>query len=503
MNARHSDRLAHGDTVWRLTYDVNFRPAKSGTGIRAALPYSTQHNRVFRETFLYPESSMYLVRNRRTQGREAIAVALAGSNPSRFVADFDIHVSPRHRWSPQAPDEELTTAERKHYLQAEKAVQIDSSPVTDFLSALAEHTITKSEILERIFEYCSEDLASDPDNGPLDAAGALQKGAAGTLGRARAMVALCRASQLPARLVSGFVLDNEQQPRPHVWVEAYMSKQWIPYDPENGCSRDLPPTYLPVRRDDSEVIKAFDTADFHAKFSVQRLHPPFDILVAQQGRWLDIFHLTRLAPSMQRMLALLLLFPLGALITTIFRNLIGIQTFGTFTPSLLALSLVHADWRTGLMVFVVVMGIGLAGRALLNQLRLLTVARLSVVITLVVLSLTMAVSALDYLRWSPAAQTVLLPMVIMTMTIERFHISSEEDGLRCALKILAGTFVVAFCSFMVLRLEGLGRLALSFPEGEFFVIAALILIGRYAGYRLTELWRFRDIGKAPYSEDVK
>jgi hypothetical protein len=31
------------------------------------------------------------------------------------------------------------------------------------------------------------------------------------------------------------------------------------------------------------------------------------------------------------------------------------------------------------------------------------------------------------------------------------------------------------------------------PEAHFFTIALFILLGRYAGYRLTELWRFRDL----------
>jgi hypothetical protein len=154
-------------------------------------------------------------------------------------------------------------------------------------------------------------------------------------------------------------------------------------------------------------------------------------------------------------------------------------------------------------VLIVVMAVGLAGRAVLDRLRLLLVARLSVVVTLVVLSLAFAVSVLDYYRLTPAAQTVLLPMVIMTMTIERFYVSSEEDGLPYALMVLAGTFAVALCCFVVLRWEKLGALLLRFPEGELFIVAALILLGRYTGYRLTDLWRFRDIARDSHPEDVR
>jgi len=37
----------------------------------------------------------------------------------------------------------------------------------------------------------------------------------------------------------------------------------------------------------------------------------------------------------------------------------------------------------------------------------------------------------------------------------------------------------------------LGHLVFVFPELLLIVLAANLLLGRYTGYRLTELWRFR------------
>jgi hypothetical protein len=45
----------------------------------------------------------------------------------------------------------------------------------------------------------------------------------------------------------------------------------------------------------------------------------------------------------------------------------------------------------------------------------------------------------------------------------------------------------------VLAWERVGEFILIYPEFHFLTIAVFILIGRYAGYRLTELWRFRDL----------
>jgi hypothetical protein len=88
---------------------------------------------------------------------------------------------------------------------------------------------------------------------------------------------------------------------------------------------------------------------------------------------------------------------------------------------------------------------------------------------------------------------VLLPMVIMTMTVERFFLTMEEDSLRFAFQLLAGTLAVACCCYLVLRWDAVGRWILIYPEFHFFTIAILIMLGRYSGYRLTELWRFSDL----------
>jgi hypothetical protein len=123
------------------------------------------------------------------------------------------------------------------------------------------------------------------------------------------------------------------------------------------------------------------------------------------------------------------------------------------------------------------------------------VPRLSVILTLVAVCIAFAVSLMEYLELTKSSQAVLLPMVICTMTVERFFLTSEEDSVRFALQLLAGTVVVGACCYLVLRWQAIGQFLLSFPEVHLFTVAALVLLGRYTGYRLTELWRFRDFAR--------
>jgi hypothetical protein len=198
---------------------------------------------------------------------------------------------------------------------------------------------------------------------------------------------------------------------------------------------------------------------------------------------------------MHEVIKLMLLLPLAAMITAIFRNVIGIQTFGTFSPALLALSFIYAAWGTGLVILTVVICSGLFGRTFLERLHLLMVPRLSVILTAVILFIAFGVSFLDHVGVTPSAQAVLLPMVILTNMIERVYVTKEEDGSVFAMQLAVGTIIVSTFCYLTLRWDQVGRLILVYPELHFFTIAGFIMIGRYAGYRITELWRFRDLVK--------
>ena len=145
------------------------------------------------------------------------------------------------------------------------------------------------------------------------------------------------------------------------------------------------------------------------------------------------------------------------------------------------------------MLLLAVIVLGFSSRAFLERLKLLLVPRLGIILTLVVLCMVFSISVLDYFGRTPGAQTVLLPMVIMTMLVERFYVTTEEDNLYFAVQLLIGTLTLAFVVYSLLGWKTVGRTLLFYPELHLFTVAALILVGRYTGYRLTELWRFRDL----------
>jgi transglutaminase-like putative cysteine protease len=494
-------QLEPGESLWRLTYDIDLTKLKTGR-VQVAIPDNTAHARIFRESFSHQGIWMDILRTRTTHGREVVIVPLLGRERGHFLAEFDVRLSRETRWAEPFAKSELSAQETAHFLRHEPTVQVKGRAVVETLAQLGAAGGDRAQLLERIFEHCAERIVPAEPDGPQDANETLQQGRGTGLGRARALVALCRAARLPARLVTGFSIEESPEPRLRYWVEVRSKKRWRSCDAESGYFGESPSVLLPVTRDGDKVIRAPGIADHRARYTMDKLRPAGSSSVRSATRWTEVMDLTRLPPGMQQTLTLLLLLPFGALVTALFRNVVGIQTFGTFTPTLIALSFVQADWRTGTAVCLSVLLIGLSGRFLLNRLRLLLVARLSVILTLIVLCMVGAVSVLDYLGLTPSASAVLLPMVILTMMVERVNVTMEEDGCAAVLKALAGTVVVAVCCFWVLRIHSLSRLALTFPEVHAFTVAVLILVGRYSGYRLTEWWRFRDLAGSDSQEPV-
>ena len=277
---------------------------------------------------------------------------------------------------------------------------------------------------------------------------------------------------------------------PHVWVEVLRSGRWESFDPESGYSRGLPYYFVPVCRGGVDIVRWGDATEPTIKYSIARKDFPEGTTDLASHRPMDILNLERLPDRLQDVTALLLLIPLGALVTAVARTIIGLRTFGTFTPTLLALSFINNNLLIGLIVFLAVLVLGFSSRSLLDRLKLLLVPRLGIILTLVVLCMVFSISVLDYLEHPPMAQAVLLPMVILTMLVERFYVTTEEDSLRFAVQLLVGTLVMAFVVYALLGWRTVGQHLVIYPELHLFTIVALILVGRYTGYRWTELWAF-------------
>jgi hypothetical protein len=198
----------------------------------------------------------------------------------------------------------------------------------------------------------------------------------------------------------------------------------------------------------------------------------------------------RLPIEEQSMFKLLLLLPIGAAVVVFFRILIGIKTAGTFMPVLIALVFLQTSLLPGLVSFVSVVILGLLMRGYLSQLNLLLVARIAALIVLVIFVIS-ALSIIGYqLGFSTGMIITFFPMIIIAWTIERLSILWEEEGPRDVLIQGSGSMFVAIVSYLLMQSRLLQHLTFNFPEINLVLLALILAMGQYTGYKLSELRRF-------------
>jgi hypothetical protein len=209
------------------------------------------------------------------------------------------------------------------------------------------------------------------------------------------------------------------------------------------------------------------------------------------------FSLLQLPVDVQETYKILLTVPVGAFIILLLRNFIGLRTFGTFMPVLIALAFreTHVIW--GIVLFIFIVSFGLLARFYLDQLRLLLVPRLAAILTVVIMLMIFISVMSQKLELDSGLSVALFPMIILTMTIERMCIMWDERGAADAIKSGVGSLAAAVIAFSVMNKPMVQYLMFAFPELLLVLLALILWFGQYRGYRLVELFRFKALASKP------
>ena len=132
-------------------------------------------------------------------------------------------------------------------------------------------------------------------------------------------------------------------------------------------------------------------------------------------------------------------------------------------------------------------------RFYLERLMLLLIPRLASILIIVVILMLLISMVSNQLEAERLLSVALFPMVIMAMTIERMSITWEESGARDAILQGFGSLAVAILGYLAMTSEQLMYVMFVFPELLLVILAACLWMGRYNGYRLLELYRFREM----------
>lgn len=207
----------------------------------------------------------------------------------------------------------------------------------------------------------------------------------------------------------------------------------------------------------------------------------------------SMINLGQLPIGSQILLKFLLVIPLGTLILAFARQFIGIKMFGSFMPILLALSFKETGLIMGLILLGGLVLGGLIARSYLAQLKLLFVPRIGAVITLLILLIAAIAIFCRNAHIESGLAVFLFPIVILVMLIERISLMLDEAGPQEALETGLGTLCLVVACYFVINNPQVRYFFFTFPETLLIIVGLHILLGRYAGFRLTEYIRFRDL----------
>lgn len=217
------------------------------------------------------------------------------------------------------------------------------------------------------------------------------------------------------------------------------------------------------------------------------------------GSWgpqlLAVASLHQLESAEQELVEVLLLLPLTALVICVYRNVIGLTSFGTFTPALIGLAFRDMRSWPGVPIFVGLLLVGWGLRRVLERLHLLQVPRISLMLSVIISLLVVLIVVANRLGWPATRFIALFPLIVLTGMIERFILMEEEEGAYASLRTLAATMLIAGTISLIISQSFVPRWLMTAPESLGLIMAAQLLLGRYTGYRLTELYRFRALLK--------
>ena len=468
--------------IYTITYEFDLSAMRDSTFVKAYLPKTKLNQKIGAPTLMGDTLGFSLL----TTPTGDIGVWKSGTEKDVvFQYAFDLEN--------QAIEFELTN---------NMALESQFSATLDIFLAPSEHIQSTNPAIDSLAQHLKGvDLLTtltanfnflnqitNSNTGVLtDALTTLRRNRASCNGKSRLFVALCRAQGIPSRVVGGIILEDTRKRTSHLWASVYYQGHWIPFDVLNQHFAKLPANYLELYTGDNFLITHTKGIDFDYQFHIKSKYAGITQQASIGPQLWPLLNNTELPLNLLRGLLLL---PIVAVVIAILRNVVGFKTFGVFLPALIALGLTNVNLEWGITAFLIVILVIAILHYPLEKIGLLHTPKLVIMMTFVVLTL-LGLSLLGIQNnWQSLSTALLLPVIVLSITAERFAKTLVEEQLPDALKMLGFTFLIAALCYPIFQSNLLIGVFLNYPESYFILLGIMILLGRWIGLRVLEYNRF-------------
>ncbi len=486
----HAVSQEYSRHLWRINITMRIKGKGSRAKVRLTLPKNTERQTIYNEHFENDEMVFY-VRERPDTNRIGFWRSELLESSKTLQYTFSAQLKSLVYDLPQnlelvADPFKTFPVDFHRWLEPSEFIQSKDRSIKRHFKKVIGRERKTAVVIRKIFDFVRGEVHYKTERRSKDAKETLKKLVANCGGQARLFCALSRAAGIPSRLAGGIILTAGVKNITHVWVENYVGGRWIPFDVVNNHYALIPNHYLELYRGDYYLFKYVGLSKFEYFFLIDVENmPPVD------NRW----SLYALPIHFQAFAKVLLLIPVGAFVVAFFRSVVGVPTYGTFGPILLALAFQEISIGVGFFFLSAVVFTGWTLRKILDHLKILVIPRLAIILTMVVISVLVMMVVGSYFGQKNILYISLFPMIIITWTIERFSVTQIEDGTPVAFQTSLGTMAVAAAAYYVMRIHAVRIYLFAFPEILLMIMAVLLILGRYTGIRIFELWRFREFNR--------
>lgn len=190
---------------------------------------------------------------------------------------------------------------------------------------------------------------------------------------------------------------------------------------------------------------------------------------------------------------LILLLPFLATFMAIVRHVIGLPSMEMLVPIVLAVTLIATGITAGLILLVTILTGSICSRIILKKIRIMQLPKmaLSLMLVSIFVFIVLLISAANGIL--VVRQLSIFPILIFIILSDKIVAVQMERSLRETLIITSTTICLGILGYMFLASEEIRNFVLLYPEIILLLIPVNILIGRYFGLRLTEMYRFSSI----------
>lgn len=442
-----------------LQYEVG-KTIVDKTEIQLPLPYSTRENRLISQSMSY-SGWRISKRNYKVGEKRGLVLIANDKKPSKIVLEYNFSHEKTDKKRPPNP---LNQLDYEKYTALEENQKIRFTKFNEFLNenGFAVNSITKSpDNLQKYLKLYEKYWGKFATYKKIK-----NSSCKNWLIQQQNLLASLKSAAIPIRTVCGIAVDYENKTLKRGWLEFHNGVNWQPIDlwSENTL------TLIALTKDSNDFTTLKNGSLLKETIQVD----PIQFEDKNKLNFEKFYNLTLLPLDLQDALKILLTLPFALLITAFLKALFRIETHGILTPALLGLALAFNEITLSLVIMALVFLPTIFIRKFVSNKN--KIVEHTVTLTFVILTLILIITVSDVMNWLDNPVDALLPVIILTLLIDKYFVSLDKNGTHQANMKLLYTLLLAFIVIGILQLSFIGDWLLIHPEMHLITIALALLL---------------------------